>query len=148
MVFRTVYARLFDVNGTPFGSSNPCLPSHRDSRCIRRWRVVSRSTTAPPKSNTPTSAGPTAIGTASAQALAANPNRVRYILQNSGIYPIFVLHGAGSAGPSSYTYILHSSGVLRDGWSGLREDSTFTGAVQWACPSNGGLGVITEETQV
>lgn len=138
MVFRTVFARLFDTYGNPLGTPESPL------NIAGSFSI----TATPPVSNTPTSAGPTAIGTVSALALAANANRVRYILQNSGIYPIFVLHGAGSAGPTNYTYILHSSGQLRDGYSGVWVDSTFKGAVQWACPSNGGLGVITEETQV
>ena len=149
MVFRTVFARLFDANGNPLGTSNP-LPTQAVG--TQDVYIVGGSfsvTAAPPKSNACTQNAPVAVGTVSTLALAANPARVRYLGQNVGIYPIYVLHGAtGTPGPNNFTYILRTNAALRDGWGGDHEDSTYKGAVQIASPTNGGLGNFQEETLV
>ena len=112
----------------------------------RRLQVAGVLSTTPPTAATSTSAGPTAIGTVSAQALAANASRVRLVLQNVGTTQLFILEGSGSASSTNYTYILPMGGTTRDGSSPVLFDTVWKGAIQWASSAGGGLGIITEET--
>ena len=106
-------------------------------------------TTSPPVANNSTTNAPTSLGIAGNQGLAANANRVRYIVQDlAATIPIYVLHGNNSnnANSSLFTYILYPGSQSKDGFGERREDTIWKGAVQWAAANNGGLGVIQEET--
>ena len=53
----------------------------------------------------------------SATALAANPARLGWFIQNLGTNPLFILHGAG-ASTSVFTVVLAASTVANDGTGG------------------------------
>ena len=66
----------------------------------------------------------------STTALAANPARVGFILQNLGTNPLFVKYGSG-ASTSSFSVVLKVSSVQDDGTGGvITGDSTiYTGII-------------------
>jgi hypothetical protein len=101
---------------------------------------------APVTSTTASSPGPTSVGTSSATALAANSNRKRLTIQNTGTTVLYVLFGAGSASSSNYHIILPAGGTVNDGSSHPYIDEMWQGAVQWASSASGGQGSAYENT--
>ena len=71
--------------------------------------------------------------TASATALALNPARVGFLIQNLGTNPLFVKYGAG-ASASDFSVVLRGSSVQDDGTGGvLTGDATiYTGIITTA----------------
>lgn len=71
---------------------------------------------------------------AAATALASNPARVGFIIQNLGTNPLFVKYGAG-ASASDFTVVLRASTVQDDGTGGIdSSDGTviYTGEITTA----------------
>jgi len=100
----------------------------------------------PAQSSTSTQNAPAVVGTSSSQALAANSNRKRLILQNVGTTNLYILYGTGTAGPVNFTRILPAGGTALDGSSPVLVDDMWQGAVQWASSASGGEGVANELT--
>lgn len=79
----------------------------------------------------PTQAANTPSIQSSATALAANPARVAWQIQNLGTNPLFVLQGTG-ASTTLFHFVLKGAGVQDDGSGGSYTDSassTYTGVV-------------------
>jgi hypothetical protein len=63
-------------------------------------------------------------------ALASNPARVGFILQNLGTNPLFVKYGTG-ASTSDFSFVLRGSTVQDDGTGGITtaDSSLYTGII-------------------
>ena len=84
-----------------------------------------------------------AILTSAGNALAANPVRRRWAIQNLGVNPLFVRLGA-SASTTVFHRILRAGTGADDGIGGMWEDDTWTGIVSVAGTSP--RFVVTEIT--
>jgi len=84
------------------------------------------------------------IGTGSIQAIVANSNRKKLILQNIGTTRLYVLFGSGTASSSNFTFILPAGGSSLDGSSPIYVDTIWQGSVQWVSSSIGGQGIAND----
>lgn len=105
----------------------------------RRLKIAGTITTSATTSNTSSAASQQTIGTTAAQAIAANANRKRLILQNCGTTVIKVILGAASPTQANYHFSLAPCGTANDGSSVAMRDDMWTGAVQVISSAAGGL---------
>lgn len=99
-----------------------------------------------PKSSTASAAAQATISTVAAQAIAANSNRKKLLIQNTGLTVLKFVYGAGTPTQTAYHFALAACGGADDGSSPLYVDDTWTGAVQVISSASGGTYVITELT--
>jgi hypothetical protein len=104
----------------------------------RRLKVNASVTITPPTSSTVSAPGPVAIGTSSAQLLAANALRKRFKLQNVGTTRIYILFGPGTASAVNYHMALPAGGNANDGSSPVYSDDLWIGAIQAISSAAGG----------
>lgn len=133
------FGAAFPAAGTAAGAEDTngkLAPLNLDSG--GNLKISGNLTVTPPASNTVSAAGPAAIGTSSAQLLAANAARKRLILQNVGTTKIFILFGAGTASAVNYHIALPAGGNANDGSSPMYIDSVWTGAIQAISSGAGG----------
>lgn len=96
-----------------------------------------------PKSSTVTSQAVT-VGQSSVQALAANPNRKRALVVNTGASTLYVREGDTAASAETYTYPLAACGQANDGTGGRYESDLWTGAVQVFGTASGAACMVSE----
>ena len=100
--------------------------------------VAGTLTVTPEESSTVSAAGPTTLGTTSAQLLAANALRKKLILQNVGTTKIWILFGAGTASAVNYHIALPAGGTANDGSCPVYIDEMWQGAIQAISSAAGG----------
>ena len=142
------------TSGTPLmGVVNPAdTPPNGDLAVValdgsRNLKVAGSFSSTPVSSNTEPTHGPTTVGTAAVQLLAANANRKALMLQNVGTTRIWILFGAGTPSSSNYDLALPACGVANDGSSlPAQIPILWKGAVQAIGSSPGGSVQAVEFT--
>ena len=99
----------------------------------------------PVTSSTVSAPGPVAVGVVAVELLAANALRKRMVLQNTGLYPLWILFGVGVPSQTNYHLGLPADGALDDGSSRPWIDELWLGAVQ-AISSGAGFCNAFENT--
>lgn len=100
----------------------------------------------PTQSNTSSAPAQVAVGTSAVQLLAANVNRKRLRIQNTGTTRIKLSFGAVNPTATVYHRCLPACGSADDGSSAPVEDQIWTGSVQAIGSAAGGTVVIEEDT--
>lgn len=112
----------------------------------RRLKVAGSFSSTPVTAATSTAASQLTVGTTAGQVLAANSNRLKYILQNCGTTVIKIILGAGTPTQSNYHFSLAPCGTANDGSSQSIIDTMWIGAIQAISSAAGGLLQVTELT--
>lgn len=108
-------------------------------------RVVGTLTTSPPGAATATAPAQQGVGTAAGQILAANVNRVRLKIQNTGTSRIKLGFGQVPT-QTAYHVCLPACGNADDGSSEPYIDEIWKGAVNAISSVGGGTVVVEEDT--
>lgn len=120
---------LFDAVGNPIYSTAGAL------------NIAGSIAVTPSTSSTAGAVNQATVNTGSAQALAASATRTGFAFTNGGTTTLYVLQGAGSAGPTNFTVALQRG----EQWFGI-PGMVWLGAVQWASSANGGSGTAQNFT--
>jgi hypothetical protein len=136
-------------SGTPLMAEDPTsgeLLIAQMSPGTRQIQVAATATSTPVQSNTSSAVAQIAVGTSASTVLAANSNRKRLTIQNTGTTVIYLAFGGKTPTPTAYHRALPACGTSNDGSSQPYDDTMETGAVAAISSAPGGTIVIEERT--